>query len=319
MDPHGVTRGPINVPACACLFTGFPEHRQVKIRPEFTGFFLASGPPLRPIQGKIVLQRRTDIASRGLPGGPDGEYPLGVNMKILKDLISTLNFNTAVKDIRQGIFHTGVLTRYCGLAATLARDALRHPPPMVKEPGFLLHKSAQELARLSYSSSILEAAIGMATINSLLEIDENICIELNAAELIMERGQNKRVAVVGHFPFIPKIKKAAKKLWVIEKNPKEGDFSEADAGNLIPKADVVAITGTALTHHTMEHLIELCNPRAYVIALGDTAPLSPILFDHRLNAISGTRVNDAALALRCVSQGANFRQIKGVKRLTLMK
>ena len=240
-------------------------------------------------------------------------------MKILDDLISTLDFNAAVKEIRQGVFHTGVLTRYCGLAATLPRDALRQEPPMVKEPGFLLHKSPQELAQLSYSSSILEAAVGMATINSLLEVNENDCIELNAAELIMEKGKGKRVAVVGHFPFIPRVIKSAKKLWVIEKNPQKGDFGEAEADNLIPRADVVAITGTTLTNHTMEHLLELCNPKTYVITLGDTAPLSTILFDHGLDAISGSRVNNAALALQCVSQGANFRQIKGVKRLTLMK
>jgi len=241
------------------------------------------------------------------------------HMKILDDLISDLNFDTAVKDIRQGIFHTGVLTRNCGLAASLPQDALRQEPPMVKEPGFLLDKTPLELAQLAYSKSILEAAIGMATINSLVEIDENSCIELNAAELIIEKGEGKKVAIVGHFPFIPRVREYSKELWIIEKNPKEGDFTEAEADNLIPQADVVAITGTALTNHTMEHLLELCNPRAYVIVLGDTAPLSPILFDYGLNAISGTRVMNAELALRCVSEGANFRQIRGVRRLTMMK
>jgi len=132
-----------------------------------------------------------------------------MDMKILNDLISALNFEAGVCDIRQGIFHTGVLTRNCGLAATLPRDALRQEPPMVKEPGFLLDKSAHELAQLAYSQSILEAAIGMATINSLLEIDENSCTELNAAELIMEKGKGKRVAVVGHFPFIPSIQRSS--------------------------------------------------------------------------------------------------------------
>jgi len=72
-------------------------------------------------------------------------------MKILDDLISTLNFDATVNDIRQGIFHTGVLTRNCGMAATLPRDALRQEPPMVKEPGFLLDKSPKELAQLAYS------------------------------------------------------------------------------------------------------------------------------------------------------------------------
>ena len=240
-------------------------------------------------------------------------------MKILDDLISTLNFDATVKDIRQGVFHTGVLTRNCGLAATLPRDALRQEPPMVKEPGFLLDKTPLELAQLAYSQSILEASVGMATINSLLEIDENSCIELNAAELIMEKGKDKRIAIVGHFPFITRVRKNAKRLWVIEKNPKEDDFGEAEADNLIPQADVVAITGTALTNHTLDHLLELCSPGAYVILLGDTAPLSPILFDYGVDAVSGTKVVDSDLALRCVSQGANFRQIRGVKRLTMMR
>jgi hypothetical protein len=88
---------------------------------------------------------------------------------------------------------------------------------------------------------------------------------------------------------------------------------------LIPQADVVAITGTALTNHTLDHLLELCSPGAYVIMLGDTTPLSPILFDYGVDALCGTRVVDSDLALRCVSQGANFRQIKGIERLTLMK
>jgi uncharacterized protein (DUF4213/DUF364 family) len=240
-------------------------------------------------------------------------------MKILDDLMGTLDFSATVKDIRQGVFHTGVMTRYCGLAATLPRDALRQEPPQVKEPGLLLEKSPRELAALAYSESILEAAMGMATINSLLEVDENTCLELNAAEVIVEKGRGRNVAIVGHFPFIPRIRDHAKKLCVIEKNPKDDDFSEEEADTLIPLADVVAITGTALTNHTIEHLLSLCDKNAYVLMLGDTTPLSPILFDYGLDAISGTRVVSPQQALSCVSQGANFRQIRGVRRLTMTK
>ncbi len=238
---------------------------------------------------------------------------------IIDDIISILNFNTTVKDIRQGFFHTGVLTRNCGLAATLPRDVLRQEPPMVKEAGFLQEKNPLDLVKLAHSQSLLEASIGMAAINSLLTVNTESCVELNAAELIMEKGRNKRIAVVGHFPFIQKVRKNSKELWVIEKNPREGDFNENEADNLIPKADVVAITGTALTNHTMENLLGLCNPGAYVIVLGDTAPLTPILFDYGLNAISGTIVINTEQALRCVSEGANFRQIKGIKKLTMIK
>ena len=240
-------------------------------------------------------------------------------MKILDDLISMLKLDAPVREIRQGFFHTGVLTLHCGLAATLPRDALRQKPPLVKEPGLLREKSALELAQMAYSESILEAAIGMATINSLLDIDIKSCLDLNARELIAEKGEGKRIAIVGHFPFIPKIREIAKELWVIEKNPREGDFTEAEAENLIPQANVVGITGTALTNHTLDHLLKLCGSKAYVVVLGDTSPLSPILFDYGVSAISGTKVINSELALRCVSEGANFRQIKGIRRLTMIK
>ncbi|MGA8179510.1 MAG: DUF364 domain-containing protein [Desulfobacterales bacterium] len=240
-------------------------------------------------------------------------------MKILDDLISILDFNAPVQDIRLGVFHTGVLTKYCGLAATLPRDALKQEGPLVNVPGFLLDETPGDLVQMAYSESILEAAIGMAAINSLLEVDLDSCIELNAAELILQKGEGKKVVIVGHFPFISRIREKAKALWVIEKNPRQGDLREKEADRLIPQADVVAITGTSLTNHTIEHLLKLCNTESYIVMLGDTVPLSPVLFDYGVNALSGTRVIDADLALRCVSQGANFRQIKGTKKLTMTK
>lgn len=53
--------------------------------------------------------------------------------------------------------------------------------------------------------------------------------------------------------------------------------------------------------------------------LGDTVPMCPLLFDYGVDALSGTRVVDPEVALRCVSQGANFRQIRGIARLTMEK
>jgi uncharacterized protein (DUF4213/DUF364 family) len=63
---------------------------------------------------------------------------------------------------------------------------------------------------MAYSESILEAAIGMAAINSLLAIEETSCRELNAADLIVEKGAGKRIAIVGHFPFLPRVREKQK-------------------------------------------------------------------------------------------------------------
>ena len=236
-------------------------------------------------------------------------------MKIIDDLLSTLNYESPVKDVRQGAFQTAVLTRYCGLASTPHDPGPHHEQTPVKEAGLLLEKDAMTLAYMANSPSPMESAIGMATINSLIEVDEQRCVELNAGDLLAKEGEDKRVAIVGHFPFVPRLRKMVKELWVVERNPQEGDVAESEAENLIPRADVVGITGTAFTNHTIERLLGLCNPNAYVVILGGTAPLSPVLFDHGINAISGTKVVNPALALRCVSQGATFKQIKGIRLL----
>jgi len=56
-----------------------------------------------------------------------------------------------------------------------------------------------------------------------------------------------------------------------------------------------------------------------VVVLGDTAPLSAVLFDYGIDAVSGTKVIDSQLAMHCVSEGATYRQIRGIRQLTMMK
>ena len=240
-------------------------------------------------------------------------------MKIIDDLLSTLDYEATVRDIRQGPFQTAVLTRSCGLASTPHDPGPHHSKTPVKEAGLLLNKDVATLAHMALSSNALEAAIGMATINSLLEVDERHCTELNGGELLFKKGGNKKVAIIGHFPFVSRLRTATSELWVIEQNPQAGDFAEAEAEKLVPQADVVGITGTAFTNHTIEHLLSLCSPDAYVVILGGTAPLSPILFDYGVSAVSGTLVTDPETVLSCVSQGATFRQIRGTRLLTMTK
>ena len=136
---------------------------------------------------------------------------------------------------------------------------------------------------------------------------------------MVEKGKGKKVVIIGHFPFIDKLRGISSELTIIEKNPHEGDLAEENADVFLPEVDVVGVIGSALTNHTMDHLLSICNPNAYVVVLGDTTPLSPVLFEYGVDAISGTMVVDSGQALRCVSQGANFRQIRGIRLLTILK
>ena len=240
-------------------------------------------------------------------------------MKILDDLIGALVLDAPSREVRVGRFWTAVWSRRCGLASTAGPRDHEHGARFVEDAGRLTGRGALELAKLAYSNSALEATIGLAAINSLLEVDEARCVELNAGDLLIERGRDKKVALIGHFPFVRALREAAARLWVLELRPQLGDRLAEDAEAIVPEADIVAITGSALINHTMAPLLKLCRTGSLVVVLGPTTPLSPVLFDHGADVISGTQVVEPQLALRCISEGATFRQIRGLRLLTMTR
>lgn len=239
-------------------------------------------------------------------------------LKILDDLLSNLKGNDySVRSVHTCVFWTAVVTKHCGLSSTFREEGPSHDRG-VRDVGNLTRKTALELAEYAKSESLLEASIGMATINSLIDIDESRCIEKNAFEIILEKGQGKKVAIVGHFPWIPKLVGKAKNLWVLEQRLREGDLPAKQADRILPQCDVVGITGTSFINHTLEGLLNLCN-EAYILLIGPTSPLSPILFDYGIDAICGSKIIDPDQLIQSISEGATFKEVIGVRLLTLSK
>jgi len=190
---------------------------------------------------------------------------------------------------------------------------------IVCDAGRLHRKSAQELALYALSKNSLEASIGVAAINSFLDINEQNAVEMNASEVLMKKGAGKNVALVGHFPVISRLRKAVSNLWVIEQHPAGDDYPASSAADLIPRADVVALTASALINHTLDDLLALCSPEALVMILGPSTPLSPVLFEHGATIIAGSRVVDEAVVLNGIGQGATFQQVTGVRLLAFAR
>jgi len=236
-------------------------------------------------------------------------------MNIIDTLIASLTEDIPVRSVQVGAHWTVVCSRHCGMAATLASNH-PHGHAQVREAGHLYEKSARELAEYARSTNLLEASIGVAAINSMLDMDETLAREINASEVLASRGRGKKVALVGHFPFVSQLRAAVGQLWVVEQNPVEDDYPAEAAADLLPQADIVAITSSALINHTLDELLALCPPQATVMLLGPSTPLSPILFDYGITMLSGTCVINEAAVLRTVGQGASFRQVDGVKLLT---
>lgn len=236
---------------------------------------------------------------------------------LVEDLLMSLREDAPVRSVLVGAHWTIVCSRGCGLASTLMDDK-PHGHAKVRDVGRLHLKSAHELAEYARSDNLLEASLGVAAINALLEVDEARAVEINAGEVLVRRGRGKNVALVGHFPFISQLRESARQLWVIEQHPTEGEHPAEAAPDLIPQAEVVALTGSALINHMLEGLLALCRPDALVMVLGPSTPLSPVLFEHGATFLSGARVFDEAAALRTIGQGATFQQVEGVRRLTLV-
>jgi uncharacterized protein (DUF4213/DUF364 family) len=239
-------------------------------------------------------------------------------LKILDGLLSSLKGNDfPVKSVHTCVFWTAVISKHCGLSSTFRDEGLPHERG-VRDVGNLARKAASELAEYAKSDSLLEASIGMAAINSMIDVDESKCIEKNALEMILEKGQGKNVAIVGHFPWIPKLRGKVKNLWVIEQRIREGDLPAKEADRILPGCDVVGITGTSFINHTLEGLLSLCE-KASIVMIGPTTPLSPLLFDYGIDVICGTQVVEAEKLIRTISEGATFKQVTGVRLLTLTK
>jgi uncharacterized protein (DUF4213/DUF364 family) len=236
-----------------------------------------------------------------------------MDMKILRDILNTVAEDAPIQEVRRGLHWNAVISKYCGLSSTLSQDAYccnteEEDLPAPKDS--FTEMSAIELAKFSLSENITEASLGIAAINSLIRIDLEKEADLDGLQLVRNLGKGKNISIIGHFPFLDRVRDVAKNLWIIEKHPKPGDVSEEAGKEYLPKSDIVVISGTTLINHTLEGILSLCNPKSVRMMLGPSTPVTPILFDYGIDIVSGSRVTDKQTALKYISEGANFVRLK---------
>lgn len=247
---------------------------------------------------------------------------------ILDELLSSLREDGQVRDVRIGPMWTAVVAEIrgrirCGLASTLrASDDGNHGAQApVEMAGRLTTVGCRELAHLIRSESPLETGVGMAAINALLPPPGAESVEINAEAILRESGVGRRVAIIGHFPFVDRLRHLIPELAVLELRPGPGDLPAHAAETVLPAADVVAISGATFVNGTFPRLLSLCRPGATILVVGPSTPLSPVLFCHGVDVLSGVVVDDVQATLRAVSEGATFRQIhrQGVRTVSLQR
>jgi uncharacterized protein (DUF4213/DUF364 family) len=230
-------------------------------------------------------------------------------MQLIDDLIASARQNDApVREVRVGVSWTGVWGRYCGLAKTYGIPVAHGN--YTRDMGKLTEKTTLELAEYAKSWNLIEASIGVAAINAMIKAEK--CVDINARELIFEKGLNKKVAISGAFPFTPELKKIARELWVFELDqsridPAQGIITETAAEHIIPQSELVIITGSTLINKSAERLLELARmAKAYTVILGPSTPMSRVWFDYGAHLVAGAEVIQPEAILKKLSQSGGM-------------
>jgi len=223
----------------------------------------------------------------------------------------------AVQEVIIGVFSTLVLTAAgAGLASTV-RPATPHQ--RIPQSGSLEELKLYDLAKLVISDNWLAASVGMAAINSTFTVHDARYCHRNGADLLFEKGTGKILGVVGHFPFLERLKERFKEIIVFEKEPRPGDYREEDIPRLLPRCEIVALSGTTLINHSLAGILKWITPGAYTIMLGPSTPLSTRLFEAGFDALAGAVISDYHNVRHQVIQATPNRFLEGVRQVTLLR
>lgn len=232
----------------------------------------------------------------------------------LEEIIqSTLEAN--IKDFIVGIKTTAVVSEFngkekCGIATTLSECS---GDKKIEIKG----KSVRQAAELLINGKGFEKSIAMAAINSALpEIPSR---EINATEIIIEKSKNKKVAVIGHFPFVEELKRVARELKVSEINPKAPtDITPEEMNSFLSEAEVIVITGLTLLNQTFDEIISLSNISAFKILLGPSVPLHTSLLKY-VDVISGVEIYDIKALFEDIKMAKSFKHLSGKKYISIAR
>jgi hypothetical protein len=235
----------------------------------------------------------------------------------LLKIIEKLNPDSVIDDIRICERATYATGERLGMAYNFrsgqARDRMTSDHFFPKLPA-----KAKEIAKLAVSKDIATASIGVAAINATIDIPENIK-SINGKDIIFKRCAGRRVAMIGHFRFTDQLRKIAGHLDVLELRQSEGDLPASAAPEVLPKAEIVIITGTTLVNHTFGEIAEL-SQNSFSIILGPTSIMSPVFFDYGIDVVCGTRVREPSKVIDFLTRGGSFRDLKdGVEQLAIFQ
>jgi hypothetical protein len=206
---------------------------------------------------------------------------------------------------------------HAGIASTPRNIA----PDAQYQPGsYPLDIDACEAATLLRSTDNSCVTVALATINALLQPTKSELTYVDAADWLSAHCKDQKVAIFGRFPFIEaEVRPFAKDVYVFEQTPETDEYRQEDMGRLLPEADLIAVTASAIVNHTIDGILAHRLAHHTIVMLGPSAPLTTRLFKCGIDALFGVRVSDQQAAIESVQEGDGFQKMRGVERVSLFK
>jgi len=204
-----------------------------------------------------------------------------------------------VENITVGIWWTCVLSKYCGMASVykIGKE--------IKNAGRLEEMTTSQLAEYLKSWNLMEAGVGLAAINSVIDPPANAKKD-DAFEIAVEVGKGKKIVMVGKFPRTERFKKEAREFIVLELNPNlidpdEGVLPATASESVIEDADVLIMTATTITNKSVDRLVQL-GKKAFKILVGPSTPMLKDLLEY-FDVLAGVKIKDPYAVMKRISQG----------------
>ena len=180
-------------------------------------------------------------------------------------------------------------------------------------------KTLEEAAELLFHPLILCRSLGMAALGTGTPLPEKP-ESRGALEYLLEKGTGKTVTIVGNFPFLPRLKKEAAALHLLELREIPGAVPRKDWEKILGETDVLGITGTAVLTRSLAYFLEK-GAFAFTVILGPSTPMMEILFDYGADILAGSRVRDPEALEKGILQGDCFRELqkKGLEHIVLSR
>jgi len=155
-----------------------------------------------------------------------------------------------------------------------------------------------------FSDNPFEKSIAFAAINAHYNRYDLKGDPINGLELSGPHGDD--TVIIGKFPDIHNRLPRAK---VIDRGDDSDCYPEEWAEILLPAAQNIIITGSALSNGSLPQLLKL-GKNAFTTLVGPSAPFSQILFEYGVDAISGLVVTDTDKVLKTIMEGGATRALQ---------